>query len=284
MTSGASAELVAACAAASAFCFGISLVPARNPLSVRLERLTRVTERSTSKRLERIEQILRAEERSRLRDRLNAAGWYRVATGSQVLRGIAGLLAGIALAVLLWFIAPNKIIAVILGVLVAAVGWRMPKIVLDRAIKARRARVARDLPDFLDILAATVRAGLALNAALVHAAESVAGPLHEELASTLAEIRLGRPRSEALRGLAERVNEPQTRTMVTSIIQAERLGANLATVLHELATDTRNQRWMLAEERAAQIPIKMIFPMALLMLPSLYIMIFTPVVARFLAR
>lgn len=282
MTAATPAEIVAACAAASAFCFGISLMPTRNPLAARIARLARVTERSTSTRVERIESIIKAETRSRLRDRLNAAGWYQVATGSLILRGAAGLLGGASLAVLLWFLLPNKAVALILGVLVAAVGWRAPKIALDRAIKARRARIARDLPDFLDILAATVRAGLALNGALVHAAESVAGPLHEELASALAEIRLGRPRSDALQGLAARVDEPQTRTMVTSIVQAERLGANLATVLHELALDTRNQRWMLAEERAAQIPIKMIFPMALLMLPSLYIMIFTPVVARFL--
>jgi tight adherence protein C len=280
MTVGTPAEVVAACAAASAFCLGISLVPARNPLSERLARLARVTERSTNKRLERIELIIKAETRSRLRDRLNAAGWYRVAIGSLMLRGVAGLLGGLALGVLLTLVLSNKALALILGVLVAAVGWRLPKIVLDRAIKARRDRVARDLPDFLDILASTVRAGLALNGALVHAAESVAGPLHEELASALAEIRLGRPRSDALKGLAERINEPSTRTMVTSIIQAERLGANLATVLHELALDTRNQRWMLAEERAAQIPVKMVFPMALLMLPSLYIMIFTPVVAK----
>jgi len=280
MIAGTPAEVVAACAAASAFCFGLSLVPARNPLSARLARLAQVTERSTSKRLERIELIIKAETRSRMRDRLNAAGWYRVAVGSLVLRGAAGLLGGLGLAVLLALVLENKVLAMIIGVLAAAVGWRIPKIALDRAIKARRERIARDLPDFLDILASTVRAGLALNGALVHAAESVAGPLHEELASALAEIRLGRPRSDALKGLAERVNEPQTRMMVTSIIQAERLGANLATVLRELALETRNQRWMLAEERAATIPVKMVFPMALLMLPSLYIMIFTPVVAK----
>lgn len=280
----APAVLVAACAAASAFCLAISLVPARSPLAQRLERLERVQERSPSRRFARIEQILSTESRSRLRDRLNSAGWYNVAVGSQTLRGAAGFFAGAAVGTLLLIVMPNKTVALIMAVFTTLCGWRAPKISLDRAIKARRARIARDLPDFLDILAATVRAGLALNGALVHAAESVAGPLREELASALAETRLGRPRADALQGMAARINEPQTRTMVTSIVQAERLGANLAAVLHELALDTRNQRWMLAEERAAKIPIKMIFPMALLMLPSLYVMIFTPVVARFLTR
>lgn len=275
---------IAACGAASAFCFAISLVPAPNPMAVRLHKLDALKERGASKRLQRIEQIVGDEKRSRLQDRLNAAGWYHVSPGAMMLRGIGGIAGGLALTLLLLTIMPEKLLALLIGILALAVAWRAPKIALDRAIAARRDRVARQLPDFLDLLAATVRAGLALNGALVHATDAVTGPLQDELKSALAEIRLGRPRGEALHAMAERLNEPQTRTMVTSVVQADRLGANLATILHELAVDTRNRRWMLAEERAAQLPIKMIFPMALLMLPSLYVIMFTPLVARFLTR
>ena len=271
-------------AAASAFCFGLSLVPARNPLAVRLERLGRITERGPAKRLERIEAILSQESRTKMRARINAAGWYQVSPAAYVLRGFAGLAAGVALALALGLVIPFKTFAILCGVLVAVLGWYAPKIALDRAIVTRRERIAGELPDFLDLLAATVRAGLALNGALVQAADALAGPLKEELRTTLAEIRLGRPRAEALQGMAQRIGDTQTSTMVTSIVQAERLGSNLAGVLHELATDVRNRRWMLAEERAGQIPIKMIFPMVFFMLPSLYIMVFTPLIARFLAR
>ena len=80
--------------------------------------------------------------------------------------------------------------------------------------------------------------------------------------------------------MAERVNEDSTTTMVTAVVQAEKLGSNLSVVLGELAKETRDRRWMRAEEKAAQLPIKMILPMALFMIPSLYLMIFGPVIAR----
>jgi tight adherence protein C len=119
--------------------------------------------------------------------------------------------------------------------------------------------------------------------AIIQSAETSLGPLKSELQSTLAEIRLGRPRSEALTSMAERINDPQITTMVTAIVQAEHLGSNVSSMLKELAVDTRHLRWSLAEERAAKLPIKMMIPMGLLMLPSLYIMIFGPVAAKLVA-
>jgi tight adherence protein C len=129
------------------------------------------------------------------------------------------------------------------------------------------------------MLANTVRAGLALNSALVHAVDATRGALKEELTSMLSEVRLGRPRSDAFVALAERVNEESTTTMVTAIVQAEKIGSNLSDVLVELANDTRDRRWLRAEERAARLPIKMILPMTFFMIPSLYLMIFGPVIA-----
>lgn len=280
----ASAEAIAACAAASAFCFGISLVPGRNPIVARLNQLEEIAKHSQSDRLQRLAELVGEERRSRLRDRLNHAGWYDVSPAAFVMRGIAGIGAGIAISIALYAVLPGKPLALLLGLVVTALAWRSPKIALDRAIAARRDRVARELPDFLDVLAATVRAGLALNGALLYATEVTAGPLHDELRATLDEIRLGRPRADALQAMAQRINESQTSVTITSIVQAERLGANLAAILHEVAVDTRNRRWMIAEERAAKIPIKMILPMGLLMLPALYIVIFTPVVARYFGR
>lgn len=276
--------VIAALAAGSAFCIGTSLVPARNPIAARLQQLDGITERSASKRLQRIDEIIGAERRSSMRDRLNAAGWYHVSPAALALRGIGGMLGGLAVALTAAVFLPNKALVLPLAVMLVLIGWRTPKIMLDRAIKERRRSVARDLPDFLDLLAATVRAGLALSGALVQAAEAATGPLREELQSTLAEIRIGRPRTAALQAMADRIGEVQVRTLVTAIVQAERLGANISTVLHELASENRNRRWMEAEERAAKLPVKMTIPMALLMLPSLYLMIFGPIVARMAAK
>jgi tight adherence protein C len=155
---------------------------------------------------------------------------------------------------------------------------------LSRARKTRKEQIQRELPDFLDFLSSTVQAGLALNAALVQSADATRGPLNEELTSMLAEIRLGRPRADAFQAMAERVNEDSVSTMVTAIVQAERLGSNLSNVLTELARETRDRRWMRAEERAAQLPVKMILPMAAFMIPSLYLMIFGPVIAKLVSN
>jgi tight adherence protein C len=276
--------LVAACGAASAFSFGLSLVPSENPLVARIGRLEGITERSVSKHRERIESIVGEERRSKLQDRLSSAGWYSVSPGALTLRGIAGFAGGAAIGLICLLVMPNKEVALAIAVLAAFVGMRVPKIAVDRAIKARRREVSRSLPDFLDLLASTVQAGLALNGALVYATEAQAGALREELGSALAEIRLGRARADALKSMADRVGERQLRSMVTSIVQAERLGANLSHVLRELALEVRNERWLRAEENAAKLPVKMVFPMALLMLPSLYVMIFGPVVANMLSK
>jgi tight adherence protein C len=118
---------------------------------------------------------------------------------------------------------------------------------------------------------------------MVQAVDAAVGPLKSELETTLAEIRLGRARADALQAMAARVNEPQVQMLVTGIVQAEALGSNISTMLHELAIDSRQRRWVLAEERAAQLPIKMLIPMAFLMMPSIYVMIFGPLAAHVLS-
>jgi tight adherence protein C len=179
------------------------------------------------------------------------------------------------------FFLHNNVLGTIIGVLVALVGWRVPSIMLSQAIKARKESIGRDLPEFLDLLSTTVQAGLSLNAAMIQSADATTGPLHSELTSTLSEIRLGRSREEALNAMADRANENSLTMTVSAIVQAEKLGTDLTDVLHELAKESRDRRWMRAEEKAAQLPIKMIIPMALFMIPSLYLMIFGPVIAEF---
>jgi tight adherence protein C len=117
---------------------------------------------------------------------------------------------------------------------------------------------------------------------MLQATDACTGPLKSELTATLSEIRLGRSRTDALNAMAERVNENSITMMVMAIVQAEKLGSNLADVLQELSMDARDRRWMRAEEKAAQLPIKMIIPMAMFMIPSLYLMIFGPVIAELL--
>jgi tight adherence protein C len=279
---GLSPFAVAGCGAISAFLIASSLVPAKSPMAKRLKKLETISEKSVTNRFQMIEQIVSKEQHSKLQQRLTEAGWYSVTPIAMTVRGIGSLGIGIAIALTSLLFLGGNLFGVLIGAFAGLVAWRMPAIMLSRALKARKEDIQRQLPDFLDFLGSTVQAGLALNAALVQAADATTGALHEELTSLLAEIRLGRPRIDAFNALAERVNEESTTTMVTAIVQAERLGANLSVVLNELAKEIRDRRWSRAEERAAHLPVKMLLPMALFMIPSLYLMIFGPVIARVL--
>jgi tight adherence protein C len=275
----ASPYAVAGCGAVSAFLIAISAFPARSPMAARLKKLERIDEKSVATRFTMIEQMVSKEQHSRLQQKLIEAGWYGVTPLAMTLRGIGAL--GIGLVACLTFILlfQANVIGILVGAFAGLVAWRVPSIMLSRAVKARKESIQRELPDFLDFLGSTVQAGLALNAALVQAADATHGALRDELTSMLAEIRLGRPRADAFNALADRVNEESTTTMVTAIVQAEKLGSNLSVVLSELAKEIRDRRWSQAEERAASLPVKMILPMALFMIPSLYLMIFGPVIA-----
>lgn len=280
---GALPIAIALCGALSIFLMVIAFVPVTNALRARMQKLDRVDERSLSQRSLLIEQMVSDERKSTLQSRLNEAGWYETTPAALALSGVAGLSVGIAIGALLIVFLHNNALGSVVGVLIALIGWRTPSIVLSRAIKARKESLARDLPEFLDLLSTTVQAGLALNAAMIQAAEGTAGPLHTELLSTLSEIRLGRSREDALNAMSERANERTLTMAVSSIVQAEKLGADLADVLQELSKEARDRRWVRAEEKAAQLPVKMIIPMALFMIPSLYLMIFGPVIAQFVS-
>jgi tight adherence protein C len=268
-------------AALSMFMIAFSMLPRTNVLKSRIRKLESVDEQLVSQRKLIIDQIVSTERRSAMQSKLNEAGWYEVTPGTIALRGLGALGIGLCFGLFLIVGLHNFALGAIVGLLVALVGWRSPNIVLSRAIKTRKESIGRDLPEFLDLLSTTVQAGLALNAALIQATEATRGPLHQELVSTLAEIRLGRSRRDALDALGERVNEKSLTMTVSAIVQAERLGSDLSEVLRELAKESRDRRWTRAEEKAAQLPVKMIIPMALFMIPSLYLMIFGPVIAQF---
>lgn len=276
--------VIAVSGALSIFLIAISMVPTTNVLKTRIRKLERIDERSLSQRNVLINQIVSAEHKSTLRSRLDEAGWYEVTPGALALRGLGAYGIGMSVGVLLILFLHNNVLGGIVGVLVALIGWRVPSMFLSRAIKARKESIARALPEFLDLLSTTVQAGLSLSAALSQCTDATGGPLHAELNSTLSEIRLGRSRQEALAAMAERANEKSLTMTVSAIVQAEKLGSDLASVLQELAKEARDRRWMRAEEKAAQLPILMIIPMALFMIPSLYLMIFGPVIAQFVAR
>jgi tight adherence protein C len=228
------------------------------------------------------QRLLDEQRRDRLEVRLQEAGWYDVTPAKLLAR--SGIYASVGAGVgLLIVMALHQYSTVGIAIVVAlgAFGAYRPYGEMAATIGKRKTQVRRSLPDFLDLLGTTVEAGIALNQAIAFAAEGLKGALGDELRSALQDVRLGRSRAEALTAMAMRVREPDLTTVVTALVQSERVGASVSGVIDELAADSRDRRMMRAEEIAAALSNKLIFPMALCVLPALFIMIFGGVLARY---
>lgn len=186
-----------------------------------------------------------------------------------------GLLAvgGIVFGVLL---GAGSMTSVFLALLFGATGFIGPDLLLTQRTKSRRERVRAELPGALDLLAVSVEAGLGFDGAISKLTEQTDGPLAEEFALTLSEIRIGESRSEALKKLGERVESPEMSSFVRAIVQADQFGISLGRILRAQATDSRLRRQAAAEERAMKAPIKMLFPTVMFIFPAMFLVTLGP--------
>ena len=153
-----------------------------------------------------------------------------------------------------------------------------PKMWLSRKVKTRQRLLKESLPDSLDLLTIMVEAGLGFDAALARLVEKLDNELAEEFAMVLSEIRLGKARRDALKQLAARTDVEDIATFVTSLVQADQLGVSISRVLRVQSSQMRIKRRQRAEEAAHKAPIKMLFPLAFLIFPSMFIVILGPAV------
>lgn len=162
--------------------------------------------------------------------------------------------------------------------LAGATGIMLPYLSLKSKSQKRIEEITYALPSFLDILYVSVEAGLSFDMAIYRTTDKMKGPLSEELVFTLNEINKGRERSEALRDIVKRTQVADLGTFVTSIIQAEEMGSNIGNVLRIQADTMRLNKRQRAEEKAAKIPITMLFPIVFFMFPALFVVILGPAV------
>lgn len=277
---------IALLAAGASFAAVIALVGHRHHVHDRLAELnlSDVTDRKPSGE-DLFYRLIAEDQRTGMQRRLQEAAWNDVTPQQMILRGVIGTVIGAALGLaLLLFLHEWDMLTLGGGAVLVICGALAPNFSLNAAIDKRKREIHRELPDFLDMVSTTVEAGISLNGAIAVAVDALAGPLRDEMEIVLSDIRLGRSRVEALAALAKRVHESDVTTMVTTIVQAERLGGNIVTVLEELAIDARDRRLMHAEEIAAQLPVKMVFPLVLCMLPALMLIIFGAVMADVLGK
>jgi tight adherence protein C len=221
---------------------------------------------------------------SRLERRLASAGI--TSHGAAVALRVGEVLFPVlgALAAFWWFgfRTPTGWIAATLGGIVGAI---LPGTYLDFKIAGRRTRVRKALPDVLDLLIVCLEAGSSLDQAIVKASEelSIAYPdIGDELRILTTEIRAGKPRLEAFKNLAQRTQVDDVRALVAMLVQTDRFGTSVAQALRTMADDMRTKRRQAAEEMAAKVGVKLVFPLVLCLFPALYVAILGPAVMTFM--
>jgi tight adherence protein C len=160
------------------------------------------------------------------------------------------------------------------------IGFMLPKLWLSQRIKQRKVAVRRALPDALDMLTIGVEAGLAFESALLRVGEQWDNALTEEFRRTVSELRVGVPRNEALRHMAERNGVPELTTFIAVLIQSNMLGMSIAQVLHTQADQMRLKRRQMAEEQAHSATVKIVLVLVLFIFPAMFIVILGPVVPQ----
>jgi tight adherence protein C len=172
----------------------------------------------------------------------------------------------------------NPGFSVLAGGICAVLGFFLPEFWLSRRIRQRQHAILLAVPDTLDLLTISVRAGLAFDGALAKVVEKTRGPLSDEFRRSLAEIRVGKARRDALRDVIGRTDVPALSNFIGAIIQAEQLGVPIAKVLQVQSEQLRIERRQRAEEMAAKAPIKMLFPLVGCIFPSMFIVILGPAI------
>jgi tight adherence protein C len=171
-----------------------------------------------------------------------------------------------------WPLAQTFLVVTIFVVL----GFFFPQLWLQSRINARQKDIRRAMPDALDLLTICVEAGLGFEAAMSKVSEKWENQLSIALMRAMREIQLGKMRRDALRDMAERIGIPEMTSFVAAVIQSEMLGVSLAKVLRIQSDQMRVKRRQHAEEDAHKAPVKMILPLALLIFPSIFIILLTP--------
>jgi tight adherence protein C len=160
--------------------------------------------------------------------------------------------------------------------LFVAIGFYFPDLWLTSRIRQRQKGIFRAMPDALDLLTICVEAGLGFDGAMAKVHEKWDNDLALELGRVIQEIRLGKLRRDALRDMADRLGVAELTSFVAAVIQSEQLGVSMAKVLRIQSDQMRVRRRQMAEEEAHKAPIKMVFPIALLIFPSILIILLGP--------
>lgn len=204
---------------------------------------------------------------------LARAGASRRLTSELFMAGRVALTTG---GFIIGFLIAHGVGRFLLGLTFAAAGILFPGFFLSKAATRRSERIDMELPHFVDQLALVIEAGMSFDAAVTYLADVGEGPLAEEMRRVLTELRVGESRRAAIRNFAVRVGSENAMAFANAVLASDQLGSPLGSILRAQATDLRHRRQIHAEERAQKAPVKMLLPMAIFILPVLFILILAP--------
>jgi tight adherence protein C len=211
------------------------------------------------------------------RRELMAAGMYRTTpvtlVGYRVISAVSLLMTGLWLAATSGMSGPLVPLTVLI---LLAMGWLAPVTIVRRRARTRLEHIDRELPELVDLLVVSVESGLGLSSSMKLAAERLKGPLGDEMRLAMQEQTMGLPTDQVLANILTRSDTPAMRSFVRSVRQGESLGVSIGQILRNLAVEMRKRRRGAAEERAQKAPIKILFPLALLIFPALFVVLLAP--------
>ncbi len=223
----------------------------------------------------RLERMLPANYIEKLDRQLIQAGMRGKRRPSQQL-ALQLALGGLGLALVPLLPDKSSLMGLVSLVLLPLLGFMLPAVRLKRAIRSRSDAIFNDLPDIVDMLAIAVEAGCGFEAALSLICKNFTSPFTDELSVALHEMELGLPRREALQRLREHVDLDVVRVFVLSLLQADALGIPIGRVLKTQATEVRARRRAWARERAAKLPVKILFPLMAFIFPPIMALVLGP--------
>ena len=216
----------------------------------------------------------------RIQESLRRAGQDYTLTPAQFFAGklVASCLFGAGLAWATVQIKQGALVGLMAG---AVFGFFMPELWLADMTKTRNRKILRRLPPFLDIVTMAVEAGMNLSTALQKSVEKMpTGPLLVEINRLLREVRGGKPRTDAMRDMAARLNFPPINSLVSALIQGELMGSSIGPILRAQAEQRRIERFQRAEKLALEAPVKMLGPLIICIFPCTFIVIGFPIATQ----
>ena len=218
--------------------------------------------------------------RSRIQEALRRAGQDYTLTPTQFFAGklVASALFGAGLAWITVKVGQGALVGTMAG---AVFGFFMPELWLSDMTKARNLKILKGLPPFLDVVTMAVEAGMNLSTALAKSVEKMPpGPLVVEINRLLREVRAGKPRTDAMRDMAARLDFPAINSLVSALVQGELMGSSIGPILRAQAEQRRTERFQRAEKLALEAPVKMLGPLIICIFPCTFIVIGFPIVTQ----